>query len=80
MEIHEQEIIVLENLERYIILNNVEIENKKYFLAMGLKENNDIIPSKVLFVETEFDGQNLFIIKVKNQDLIIKLAKLLKNK
>ena len=50
MKLKENVIIVLENSERYIILNKVNYENKTYFLAMGIKENKDIIPSKVTFV------------------------------
>lgn len=80
MKLKENVIIVLENSERYIILNKVNYENKTYFLAMGIKENKDIIPSKVTFVTSENEDGILFIKKVKDKNLMVTLTKMLKNK
>ena len=36
-------IIVLENEERYIVLKEVMYYGKKYFLTMGVNEKNDVV-------------------------------------
>ena len=49
-------IIVLENNEQYIVLKEAMYYGKKYFLAMGLDENREVISSKVVILEEHDSG------------------------
>ena len=71
-------IIKLKNNESYVILNEVNYEDKPYFLVMGVDENKDVIPSKVLIINEVNQGDKTFIKIITDQDLIIKITKKLK--
>ena len=71
-------IIVLENKERYIILNQTMYTGKKYFLAMGIDENKELITSKVVILEEVVNGLDIFVEKVTDQELIKTLTRLFK--
>lgn len=71
-------IIVLENKERYIILNQTMYTGKKYFLAMGIDENKELITSKVVILEEIVSGLDLFVEKVTDQEIIKTLTRLFK--
>ncbi len=71
-------IIVLENKERYIILNQTMYTGKKYFLAMGIDENKELITSKVVILEEIVSGLDLFVEKVTDQETIKILTRLFK--
>jgi hypothetical protein len=79
MEIKENEIIVLENNERYIVLNSIPYEDNIYYFLMGIDENNDVISSKVDFVLEEREDNNLYIRKIKDEKTIKTLTKVLKS-
>ena len=44
-------IIVLDNKEQYIVLKEAMYYGKKYFLAMGLNEQREVISSKIAILE-----------------------------
>ena len=71
-------IIKLKNNESYVILNEVNYEGAIYFLVMGVDENKDVIPSKVLIISEINKDDRTFIKIVTDQDLIIKITKKLK--
>lgn len=71
-------IIVLENQERYIILNQTMYTGKKYFLAMGIDENKELITSKVVILEEIVNGLDIYVEKVTDQELIKTLTRLFK--
>jgi len=72
-------IIKLKNNDCYVILNEVEYESNTYFLVMGVDENKDVIPSKVLIIEEVNKNGKTFIKIITDQDLIIKITKKLKS-
>ena len=78
MNISENVIIVLENQERYIVLNEINYEEDKYYLLMGIDNNNDVISSKVVFIKTINDNDDLYVIKINDEQLIKNLTKVLK--
>ena len=78
MNISENVIIVLENQERYIVLNEINYEEDKYYLLMGI-DNNDVISSKVVFIKTINDNDDLYVIKINDEQLIKNLTKVLKS-
>lgn len=71
-------IISLANNEKFVILNETLYGGKKYFLVMGVDENKDVIPNKVAIIEEIIDGQDTYINKVSNPDLIVTLTRILK--
>ena len=79
MNISENVIIVLENQERYIVLNEIHYEEDKYYLLMGIDNNNDVISSKVVFIKTINDNDDLYVIKINDEQLIKNLTKVLKS-
>ena len=72
-------IIGLANNEKYVLLNNTEYESKNYFLAMGVDETGNVIPTKVAILEEVIDNNELFINKVTDPDMIVRLTRILKN-
>jgi len=78
MGLNTNTIIVLENKERYIILNQTMYTGKKYFLAMGIDENKELITSKVVILEEIVSGLDLYVEKVTDQELIKVLTRLFK--
>ena len=71
-------IITLENKEKYVVLNETTYENNKYFMVMGIDEQKQIIASKVAIFKEVVENNNTYIVKVKDNDLISKLTKILK--
>lgn len=71
-------IIVLENYEQYIVLKEAMLHGKKYFLAMGLDENREVISSNVVILEERVSGVDTYVSKVVNLDLITVLTRMFK--
>jgi len=71
-------IIVLENSERFIILNQTMYTGKKYFLAMGIDENKELITSKVVILEEIVNGLDIYVEKITDQETIKILTRLFK--
>ncbi len=72
-------IITLENNEKYVVLNETIYGGVKYFLVMGVDENKNIIPTNVAIIEEIVDGQEVYVDKVKDPELIIILTRILKS-
>lgn len=71
-------IITLENNEKYLTLNEVTYNKENYFLVMGVDEEKNIIPGKVnIFKEINKDNE-IYIEIIKDSDLIMELTKRLK--
>ncbi len=71
-------IITLENNEKYLTLNEVTYNKEHYFLVMGVDEEKNIIPGKVnIFKEINKDNE-IYIEIIKDSDLIMELTKKLK--
>ncbi len=71
-------IISLENDEQYVILNETIYGGIKYFLVMGVDKNKDVIPNDVAIIEEIIDGQDVYVDKVTDPELIIILTRILK--
>lgn len=71
-------IIVLENNEQYIVLKEAMLHGKKYFLAMGLDENREVISSAVVIFEEHVSGVDTYVSKVMERDLITVLTRMFK--
>lgn len=71
-------IIVLENKEQYIVLREAMYYGKKYFLAMGLDDNKQVISSKVVILEEHVSGFDTYVSKVVDGELIPVLTRMFK--
>ena len=79
MKIQINSIITLSNEEQYMVLNEANYENNRYFLVMGIDQNKEIISSKVAIFKEEIDQKDVYVSKVEDSKLIIELTKLLKS-
>lgn len=71
-------IITLENQEKYVILNETMYGGIKYFLAMGITDENIVISNKVKILEEIIDGTDTYVSPVTDNELIIILTRILK--
>ena len=72
-------IISLENNEKYVVLNETMYGGVKYFLVMGVDENKDVIPSNVAIIEEIIEGNETYVERVKDPELVIILTRILKS-
>ena len=79
MNIVTNSIITLSNDEKYMTLNEAFYENNRYFLAMGVDENTEIISSKVAILKEEIEDNDIYVYKVKDSKTILELTKVLKS-
>ena len=71
-------IIVLENSEKYIVLNEAMYYGKKYFLTMGVNDNQEVVSSKVVILEEHISGIDTYVSKVIDSELIKVLTRMFK--
>jgi len=71
-------IITLSNYERYVVLNETMYSGKKYFLTMGVDDKKEVMSSLVAVFVEELEGLDIYVRKVNDPDLLLKLTKLLK--
>lgn len=71
-------IITLENNEKYLTLNEVTYNKENYFLVMGVDEEKNIIPGKVNIFKKINKDNEIYIEIIKDSDLIMELTKRLK--
>ena len=71
-------IITLSNYERYVVLNETMYSGKKYFLTMGVDEKKEVKSDDVAIFVEELEGLDIYVRKVNDPDLLLKLTKLLK--
>ena len=79
MSLKPNTIISLENNEKYVVLNETMYGGVKYFLVMGVDEEKNVIPTNVAIVEEIIDGQETYVDRVKDPELIIILTRIFKS-
>ena len=78
MEIRNNTIITLSNNEQYVVLSETMYQGIKYFLMIGMK-NNEVDSSNVAIFREEIEGIETYVVKVKDPNLMAILTKLLKS-
>lgn len=71
-------IIILENKERFIVLKEAMYYGKKYFLAMGVDDNNKVISSNMVILEEYVSGFETYVTKIVDNELIGVLTRMFK--
>jgi hypothetical protein len=72
-------IITLESNEKFVLLNETMYGGVKYFLVIGVDDNRNVIPTNVAIVEEIIDGNDVYVDRVKDPELIIILTRILKS-
>ena len=78
MKIKINTIITLDNQEKYMVLNETNYEGTSYFLVMGMDENKEMISSKVAIFSVSYEGEDVYVAKVEDNDLMVTITNLLK--
>ncbi len=78
MGIKNNTIITLDNNLQYVVLSETVYENNKYFLMMGMK-NNEVVSNDVAIFKEEIEGLDTYIVKVTDSNLMATLTNLLKS-
>ena len=76
-------IIHLEDDEKYVLLSETEYEGNRYFLAMGVDDEKEVIPQKVAILEEEIEFTNdgeedIYVERVTDPELVVILTGILK--
>ena len=72
--------ILLDDNQKYTLLQETVYENEKYYLAIGLDENeNPNYKNMLIFKECE-DVDGIYVETVANESLIIKLTRIFEKK
>ena len=78
MGIKNNTIITLDNNLQYVVLSETVYENNKYFLMMGMK-NNEVVSNDVAIFKEEIEGLDTYVVKVTDSNLMVTLTNLLKS-
>lgn len=68
------DIIVLDNNQKYTLLASVELDGDTYFLAGLLDENDNFDPKNTQIVKAIYEGEEKFVDVIADKDLITKLT------
>ena len=72
-------IISLASNEKFVLLNETTYGGIKYFLAMGVDDNKDIIPNKVKILEEMIRETDVYVKAVTDPEMIVILTRILKS-
>ncbi|MCI8467836.1 MAG: hypothetical protein HFI08_06615 [Bacilli bacterium] len=78
MPIQINTIITLDNQMRYVVLNETEYMNHNYFLVMEIDQFKEVIPTNVAILESIIEGQDTYVEKVTDPELMLTLTNILK--
>ena len=73
------DIIVLENEERFTLLQETMLDNFRYFLAAGIDEQENIDSKKLVLLKLVEHPDGAYVEIVKNQELMTKLTQNIKD-
>lgn len=70
MNLKINEIITLENKQKFVLLNETLYNDKIYFQAMEVTENKEVIPNNVAIFEQIIEQDVTYVEKINNPKLI----------
>ena len=70
----ENDIIVLDNNERYTLLKEIIDDNNQYFISAGIDENEHIDEKKIIILKVVHQEDGDYVEIVKDKNLIKKLS------
>lgn len=66
-------VILLEDNKKYLLLDETELDNKKYFYAVEVTDDKLEPTDNFAFLEEKIANQKVYVSQVQNQDLITSL-------
>lgn len=78
MQFKKDHIITLENDKKFLIVNETVYAGIKYFLIVGVTDDEQTMTNDILIVEEYNKDGQIFIKPVRNSELIIVLTRILK--
>lgn len=79
MNLEKDKIILLEDNTKYVITNQTEYNGKKYYLVMGVNSEETTITNEIAILESTESGDDIYVDKVTDPELIKILVPLLKD-
>lgn len=79
MNLEKDKIILLEDNTKYVITNQTEYNGKKYYLVMGVNSEETTITNEIAILESSESGDDIYVDKVTDPELIKILVPLLKD-
>lgn len=79
MNLEKDKIILLEDNTKYVITNQTEYNGKKYYLVMGVNSEETTITNEIAILESSESGDDIYVDKVTDPELIKVLVPLLKD-
>ena len=73
------DIIVLDNGDKFTLLASTEKNGETYFLAGKLKDNDEFDPKHVVIVQAVYEGDEKYIDVIRDEKLIAILTREFKN-
>ena len=70
------DVIVLENKQKYCLLKETVLDNNRYFMAAEVDKNNNLNDKKLAFFKHIIDGDTNYVVRVKDDTLIYRLSEM----
>ena len=70
------DIIVLENKQRYVILKETTLDNNRYFMAAPVDKDDNMDEKKLVFLKLVYENNENYVVMVKDDVLIFKLSEI----
>lgn len=80
MNIEQDTVIVLENDKEYVITSDIEYQGKRYFLATGLDENENLVIKDIAFLQEIKKDDKTLVLPVTDQELLKTLIPIFEKK
>lgn len=75
MGIQVESVISLENGERYVVLDETNYYGTQYYMMMGMDPENDIIENDVAIFYVCEEGEDIYIDRVRDLELVVRLVR-----
>ena len=72
--------IVLDDNQRYTLIEKTELDNESYYLAIGLDENKKPNYNNMVILKECEDVDGIYVETVANESLVTKLTKIFEKK
>lgn len=73
------DVIILDNDEKYTLISEINYENSRYFLAMPVEEDDKINENKLYYFKEVCEDNEYFVDLVEDENLITILSTKLKD-
>ena len=79
MKLEKDKIILLEDNTKYVVTNQTTYNGEDYFLVMGVNSDETTITNEIAILKQNQNGEDVYVDKVSDPELIKALVPLLKD-